>query len=75
MVTATLCGRLNCRKTPNELEAHVPTGAVTLSPDGKFYIGDFLGRLGTLDNSVGLAAAGWPRQFHDARNTSRAGAF
>jgi outer membrane protein assembly factor BamB len=58
----------------NETEAHSPTKAVTLSSDGKFYTGDFFGRLGALDNSVPIATAGWPVQFHDARNTSRAGA-
>ena len=61
-------------ENPGETESHEPTQAVTLASDGKFYIGDFLGRLGTLDTSLPLAAAGWPARFHDARNTSRAGA-
>lgn len=66
--------RAQLPEDPNETEAHSPTKAVTLGPNGKFYIGDFVGRLGTLDNSVGLAPSGWPMRFHDARNTSRAGA-
>jgi outer membrane protein assembly factor BamB len=61
-------------ENPNVLEAHLPTKAVTLVPNGKFYIGDFLGRLGTLDAPAGLATSGWPSRFHDARNTARAGA-
>jgi len=59
---------------PNEPEAHSPTKAVTLSPSGKFYLGDFFGRLGTLGSSVRIVTTGWPVRFHDARNTSRAGA-
>jgi hypothetical protein len=51
-----------------------PTDAVTLAPNGKFYIGDFLGRLGTFAAPAGLATSGWPARFHDARNTARAGA-
>jgi len=56
------------------LEAYDLTKAVTLAPNGKFYIGDFLGRLGTLDAPAGLARSGWPSRFRDSRNTSRAGA-
>lgn len=59
---------------PDSVTAHVPTKAVTLAPNGKFYIGDFLGKLGTLNAPAGLATSGWPAPFHDARNTSRAGA-
>jgi hypothetical protein len=59
---------------PSSTTYHVPTKAVTLAPNGKFYIGDFLGQLGTLDAPTGMAASGWPARFHDARNTSRAGA-
>ena len=61
-------------ENPSFVNAHDPTKAVTLSPMGEFYIGDFLGRLGTLDAPVGLATSGWPAPFHDARNTSRVGA-
>jgi hypothetical protein len=61
-------------ENPDSLEAHDPTKAVTLVPRGKFYIGDFLGRLGTLGVPAGLPASGWPSRFHDARNTARAGA-
>jgi outer membrane protein assembly factor BamB len=57
---------------PDSLTAHVPTKAVTLAPNRKFYIGDFLGRLGTLDAPVGMSTSGWPARYHDARNTSRA---
>ena len=66
--------RAKLPEDPNEPEAYSPTKAVTLGPGGKFYIGDFFGRLGTLDNSVRIATTGWPVRFHDARNTSRAGA-
>jgi outer membrane protein assembly factor BamB len=66
--------RARLPEDPNETEAHGPTKAVTLGPNGTFYIGDFVGRLGTLDSSVSIAPAGWPVRFHDARNTSRAGA-
>jgi sugar lactone lactonase YvrE len=59
---------------PDEVDAYVPTKAITLAPDGRFYIGDFLGRLATLDVPAGLAADGWPARFHDPRNTARAGA-
>jgi PQQ-like domain len=59
---------------PDFTSAHVPTKAVTLAPNEKFYIGDFLGRLGTLDAPAGMATSGWPARFHDARHTSRAGA-
>jgi hypothetical protein len=59
---------------PDSYDYHVPTKAVTLSPNRKFYIGDFLGRLGTLGAPAGMATSGWPSRFHDARNTSRAGA-
>jgi hypothetical protein len=61
-------------ENPNETESHDPTKAVTLAPNGRFYIGDFLGRLGTLEVPAGLATTGWPARFHDARNTARAGA-
>ena len=61
-------------KLPDDPLIHIPTNAVTLAPNAKFYIGDFLGRLGTLDAPAGLATSGWPAQFHDARNTARAGA-
>ena len=50
------------------------TKALILEPRGKFYMGDFVGRLGTLDVPAGLATSGWPAQFHDARNTGRSGA-
>lgn len=59
---------------PDFTSAHVPTKAVTLAPNGRLYIGDFLGRLGTLEAPAGLATSGWPARFHDARNSSRAGA-
>lgn len=59
---------------PDDPSIHIPTNAVTLAPNAKFYIGDFLGRLGTLEASAGLATSGWPAPFHDARNTARAGA-
>jgi hypothetical protein len=59
---------------PSSTTYHVPTKAVTLAPNGEFYIGDFLGKLGTLDAPKRMAASGWPARFHDARNTSRAGA-
>ncbi|HKN17422.1 MAG TPA: PQQ-binding-like beta-propeller repeat protein [Candidatus Sulfotelmatobacter sp.] len=59
---------------PNDPSIHIPTNAVTLAPNAKFYIGDFLGRLGTLDVPAALATSGWPAPFHDARNTARAGA-
>jgi hypothetical protein len=61
-------------QNPDSLDAHDPTKAVTLAPNGKFYIGDFLGRLGTLVAPAGLATSGWPARFHDARDTTRAGA-
>ena len=61
-------------ENPDILDAHLPTKAVTLASNGTFYIGDFLGRLGTFDAPTGLATSGWPAPFHDARNTSRAGA-
>ena len=54
---------------PDYTAAHVPTKAVTLAPNGKFYIGDFLGKLGTLDAPAGMAPSGWPARFHDARHT------
>jgi hypothetical protein len=59
---------------PDEPLIHIPTNAVTLAPNAEFYIGDFHGRLGTLEAPAGLATAGWPSPFHDARNTARAGA-
>jgi outer membrane protein assembly factor BamB len=59
---------------PDDPFLHIPTNAVTLAPNAKFYIGDFLGRLGTLDAPAGLATSGWPARFHDTRNTARAGA-
>jgi len=59
---------------PDDPLIHIPTDAVTLAPNAKFYIGDSLGRLGTLDAPAGLAASGWAARFHDARNTARAGA-
>jgi hypothetical protein len=59
---------------PDEALIHIPTNAVTLTPNAEFYIGDFHGRLGTLDAPAGLATAGWPAPFHDTRNTARAGA-
>jgi hypothetical protein len=59
---------------PDDPFIHIPTDAVTLAPNARFYIGDFHGRLGTLDAPAGLAASGWPSRFHDARNTARAGA-
>jgi len=62
-------------RNPDFLDAYDLTKAVTLAPTGKFYIGDFLGRLGTLDAPAGLATSGWPSRFHDSRNTSRAGAL
>jgi hypothetical protein len=61
-------------ENPDSPFAHDPTKAVTLAPNGKFHIGDFFGRLGTLDAPAGLATSGWPARFHDARNTARAGA-
>ncbi len=61
-------------RNPDELDSYDLTTAVTLAPNGKFYIGDFLGRLGTLEAPAGLATSGWPARFHDSRNTSRAGA-
>lgn len=61
-------------ENPDILAAHDPTKAVSLAPNGKFYIGDFLGRLGTFDAPTGLATSGWPARFHDVRNTARAGA-
>jgi outer membrane protein assembly factor BamB len=61
-------------RNPDLVEAFDPTKAITLGPNGKFYIGDFLGQLGTFDAPAGLAASGWPARFHDARNTARAGA-
>lgn len=61
-------------ENPSSTTYHVPTKAVTLAPNGKFYIGDFLGKVGTLDAPKGMAASGWPAPFHDARNTARAGA-
>lgn len=66
--------RAQLPENPNETEAHEPTEAVTLASNGRFFIGDFRGRLGILETSSGLASAGWPARFHDARNTSRAGA-
>lgn len=66
--------RVRLPENPNETEAHDPTKAVTIASDGKLFIGDFRGRLGTLDAAAGLASTGWPARFHDARNTSRAGA-
>lgn len=66
--------RAQLPQDPNEIEVYSPTKAVTLGSNGKFYIGDWVGRLGTLDSSVSIATAGWPMKFHDARNTSRAGA-
>ena len=71
---AKILWKVRLPENPSETEAHEPTKAVTLAPDGRFYIGDFLGRLGTLDTSAGLASTGWPSRFHDARNTCRAGA-
>jgi len=59
---------------PDDPAIHIPTDAMTLAPNAQFYIGDFTGRLGTLDAPAGLATSGWPARFHDARNTSRAGA-
>jgi len=59
---------------PEDKFIHIPTDVVTLAPNAKFYIGDFTGRLGTLDAPPGLATSGWPARFHDARNTARAGA-
>ncbi|MFZ0297713.1 MAG: PQQ-binding-like beta-propeller repeat protein [Candidatus Sulfotelmatobacter sp.] len=68
-------GRMLWKATlPDEPLIHIPTNAVTLAPNANFYIGDFHGRLGTLDAPAGLSTAGWPSPFHDARNTSRAGA-
>jgi len=61
-------------KLPDEPLIHIPTAAVTLAPNAQIYIGDFVGRLGTLDTPAGLATSGWPAPFHDARNTARAGA-
>jgi hypothetical protein len=59
---------------PDDPFIHIPTNAVTLAPNAQFYIGDFRGRLGTLETPAGLATSGWPARFHDARNTARAGA-
>ena len=61
-------------RDPDDLETFALTNSVTLAPNGKFYIGDFLGRLGTLEAPAGLATSGWPARFHDARNTARVGA-
>jgi hypothetical protein len=61
-------------KNPDYLDPYDPTEAVTLAPNGKFYMGDFLGRLGTFVTPSGLATSGWPAKFHDDRNTARAGA-
>ena len=60
--------------TDGVLPGPTPTKAITLAPNGKLYIGDFLGRLGTADAPSGLATSGWPARFHDARNTARVGA-
>ena len=61
-------------KNPDYLDPYDPTEAVTLTPNGRFYMGDFLGRLGTFVEPSGLATSGWPAKFHDNRNTARAGA-
>lgn len=61
-------------RNPDFLDPYDPTEAVTLSPNGKFYVGDFLGRVGTFVTPSGLATSGWPAKFHDERNTARAGA-
>lgn len=61
-------------RNPDFVDAYDPTKAITLAPSGTFYIGDFLGQLGTFDAPPGLATSGWPARFHDARNTARAGA-
>ena len=61
-------------ENPKETDAHEPTQAVTIASNGRLLIGDFRGRLGSLNLTAGLASTGWPAQFHDARNTSRAGA-
>ena len=66
--------RLRLPENPNETDAHKPTKALTIANDGRLLIGDFRGRLGILDTSANLATTGWPARFHDARNTSRAGA-
>jgi hypothetical protein len=61
-------------KNPDYLDPYDSTEAVALAPNGRFYMGDFLGRLGTLVTPSGLATSGWPAKFHDERNTARAGA-
>lgn len=61
-------------KHSDDLDYVGATEAVTLAPNEEFYMGDFLGRLGTLVTPSGLATSGWPAKFHDDRNTSRAGA-
>jgi hypothetical protein len=63
--------RAQLPEDPNETEADSPTRAFTPGSNGKFFIGDFVGRLGTFDSSGSIATAGWPVRFHDARNTSR----
>ena len=66
--------RVSLPENPNETDAHEPTQAVTIASNGILFIGDFRGRLGALNLTAGLASTGWPAKFHDARNTSRAGA-
>lgn len=61
-------------QNPDQVGSYDLTQAITLAPNGEFYIGDFLGRLGTFDAPAGLAMSGWPSGFHDARNTARVGA-
>jgi outer membrane protein assembly factor BamB len=51
---------------------HEPVTAVALAPNGQIYIGDHLGRMGTIEVPAGLAESGWPAPLHDARNTARA---